>query len=145
MSAPTAVDLATLAVLDRFLPHIAWALGVPIDRLPAYLDRQQIAAVAGLGSAGSLKSMACQGAAHKDPRWLAFRATIGLRKRRVPVAHVAMWLAVEAGQLQLAAATATATAGAGVAAAVTSLEGAFGIVQGMFEAGRRVVLCPDEG
>ena len=151
MSAP-ALDLE---VLRHFLPRIAVALDVPVDRLPTHLNRQQIAAVAGLGGAGSLRATVCRGANRREPRWLAFQFIVGQRKHRIPVDRVAMWLAAEAAEAathmpgdSTRAAAATAPASAAVAEAPTatpSLEGAFGMGQGAFAAGRLVKLCPDQG
>lgn len=97
----TAAD--RIAVLDRFLPRIARALGVPVERLPSHLDRAQIARVAGLGSAKSLAASACRGAQRGDSRWVAYRATAGRGVHSVPVEQVAAWLAVDAGVLPLPA------------------------------------------
>lgn len=91
------------AALDRFLPRIARALGVPVERLPLRLDRVQIARVAGLGSAKSLAASASRGVQRGDPRWVAFRATIGRGTHSVPVERVAEWLAMDAGVLPLPA------------------------------------------
>lgn len=99
----TAADAGRAAALDRFLPQIARALGVPVEHLPLRLYRAQIARLVGLGSARSLSSTASRGAQRGEPRWVAYRAMIGRGAHSVPLEQVAAWLAVDAGLLGLPA------------------------------------------
>lgn len=114
-----------IAVLDRFLPRIAAALGLPSDRAPSVLSREQIAQVAGLGSAKSLTSSASRGVQRGDPRWTAYRAIVGQGAHRVPVERVAEWLAVWAGVLPMPAVVAEDDAAHASAMPTPSLEHAW--------------------
>lgn len=92
---------ADFEVILHFTREIADKLDLRVEELPPVLDRGQIARVARLKDARCLASSAERGARKRHPRWLAFRATVGLGIHKVPTVRVARWLAVYATALPM--------------------------------------------
>lgn len=91
----------SVEILKFFLDRIAAQLG--LGSAPIYLTRGQIARVAQFKNSHSLASAFSRGIAKRQPRWLAFQATVGNGAHRVPSERVALWLAIEARMLPMPA------------------------------------------
>jgi hypothetical protein len=90
-------------IIGSFLAKVAGMLDLRVEELPLDLSREQIARIAGLKNARCLASSAERGVKRSAPRWLAFRATVGLGIHKVPTLCVARWLAICATALPMPA------------------------------------------